>query len=312
MEVRIPFLRSWRIQRQAAEWNLELLSGTTPERRAEFEAWLAADPEHAREYRIFDSYSKLSPELASPERQSRGKPVFRPAYAFALACLVVIAAALLITSRGTGAAYAAVTNHGRAIRLVRLADGSKIALDTNTSLSVTFTPELREVELHAGRARFGVAPDPDRPFVVRASHGRITANDGGFDVDLGESADLVIARRGRVSVTTQDDKTSEGQHLSSGETVRVGDAKITQATIGREERLWAMGRLWFEQTPLADIVAVANRVGGPPIHVADPEIGAMKVTAVLDLRDTLALAQKLAAALNLDVQERPHGLVLTR
>jgi transmembrane sensor len=311
MRLGIPFLRAWRIQRKAAEWNLELLAGTTPERRAEFETWLAADPEHAREYRIFDTFSELSPGLARPERQHRRNPLFRPAYAFAAACVVVIAAALLITDRGTGVAYAAVTNDRRAIRLVQLSDGSRIALDTNTSLSVTFTPELREVELHSGRARFQVAPDPKRPFVVRSKHSRIAASGGAFDVDIGESADFIISRRGGVSVATQDDQTG-AQNLASGETVRVGDGKITPASIGREERLWAVGRLWFDQSPLSDIVAMANRVGGPPIHVADPDIGAMKVTAVLDLRDTHALAQKLAAAFDLHVQETSDGIVLMR
>src|SRR5690606_37718298 len=142
----------------------------------------------------------MSPELARPERRRRRNPLFRPAYAFAAACVVVVGAALLITSRGTGAAYAAVTNDGRAIRLVQLADGSRITLDTNTSLSVAFSPELRAVELHSGRARFLVAPDPNRRFVVRSKHGRVTASRGAFDVDSGERADVIISRRGDARV----------------------------------------------------------------------------------------------------------------
>jgi transmembrane sensor len=312
MKFEIPFLRARRIRRKAAEWHLELFEGTTPERRAEFEAWLAADPEHAREYRIFSTYSELSPELTPPTRDRRRSLFWQPAYAFALAMVVVVGGALLITNRESGTAYAAVTNRGPAIRMVRLADGSRVILDKETSLSVEFRPTSREVEVHFGRARFKVAPDPKRPFIVSSDQVRVTSNGGEFDVDVRGSDDRVTSRQGTVNVTTEDDRTGGTRNVPSGEAVRVGDGKMTPISIARDERLWPLGSLWFDQTPLSEVVAMANRVGGPPIRVSDASIGAIKVTAALDIRDTGALARKLAATFDLTVRENPDGILLMR
>lgn len=312
MALRVPFLRAWWIQRKAAEWHSELLDGAMPERRAKFEAWLAADPEHAREYRILDAYSELSSELPRRVRQVRREVFLRPAYAFALVIVVLVGGTLLITNRESGTAYAAVTNRGPAIRGVRLSDGSTVLLDIDTSLSVAFKAKSREVEVQSGRARFTVAPDPKRPFIVTFDAIRVTSRGGEFDVDVRGNADSVAAARGIVFVGTSDDQAGGATDVSAGKAVRVDHTKVTPISVAHDERLWPAGRLWFDQTPLSAIVAMANRLGGPPIHVADGEIGAMKVTCMLDLRDTQALAQKLAATFDLRAEETPNGILLTR
>lgn len=312
MALRVPFLHAWCVQRKAAKWHSELLDGATPERRAEFEAWLAADPEHAREYRILDAYSALSPELPGPVRHVGREVHLRPAYAFALVIVVLVGGTLLITNREAGTAYAAVTNRGPAIRGVRLSDGSTVLLDIDTSLSVAFKAKSREVEVQSGRARFTVAPDPTRPFIVSSDAVRVTSRGGEFDVDARGSGNSVAARRGTVIVGTSDDQAGGTTDVSAGKAVRVDHAKLTPISIAHEERLWPAGRLWFDQTPLSTIAAMANRLGGPRIRVADAEIGAMKATCMLDLRDTRALAQKLAATFDLRVEETANGILLTR
>jgi ferric-dicitrate binding protein FerR (iron transport regulator) len=67
----------------------------------------------------------------------------------------------------------------------------------------------------------------------------------------------------------------------------------------------------FEDAPLAIVAAKANAIGGPKIEVPDAKVAGLRLTGVLDLRDTRALARKLAATFDLRVEER-HGAILLR
>src|SRR5690606_29474815 len=54
------------------------------------------------------------------------------------------------------------------IKSLRLADGSQVTLNTDSTLHVAITAAERRIELDHGEAFFDVAQDPARPFVVRA------------------------------------------------------------------------------------------------------------------------------------------------
>src|SRR5690606_3963976 len=53
-------------------------------------------------------------------------------------------------------------------RVVTLADGSKVQLDSSTELRVDYTKQARDLQLIKGQARFDVAHEPERPFYVIA------------------------------------------------------------------------------------------------------------------------------------------------
>jgi transmembrane sensor len=311
MDLRLLFSRTERIKMKAAEWHAEMLEPHTSERRAKFEEWLASDPEHAREYSLLDPFSTLSQRLPSPVRRGRRSSSARLVYGLAAATIVILVMTLLLSASKPMPAYAAVTNPGPAIRMVRLADGSNVTLDAGTQLSVTFKSEDRQVELRSGRARFKIVPDPDRPFIVSAGSARVMSVGGEFDVGVREGQATVVARRESVTVDAKSEEPEVSEAVPSGQAVRIAGGAVKPITISHKERLWPAGRLSFDQARLADIVSIANRLGGPPIRVSDESVGASKVTAILDLRDTRALARKLGAALDVGVQERPDGIVLT-
>ena len=70
--------------------------------------------------------------------------------------------------------------------------------------------------------------------------------------------------------------------------------------------------LLFDDTKLADAVAEANRNGGGQIRLADPSIGALRITGAFRAGDTDALAQSLEAAFNLLLERRPDGVLILR
>ncbi|MEG1029854.1 MAG: FecR domain-containing protein, partial [Brevundimonas sp.] len=67
-------------------------------------------------------------------------------------------------------------------RLVQLADGSSVRLDTASRVRVRFDGDRRFIELQEGQAFFTVAHDASRPFVVAAGDARVTALGTVFDV----------------------------------------------------------------------------------------------------------------------------------
>ena len=69
---------------------------------------------------------------------------------------------------------------------VRLDDGSKIQLNTDSELSVRFSKAERRLVLERGQAFFDVAHDPARPFVVDAGKASVRALGTRFDVRRGD------------------------------------------------------------------------------------------------------------------------------
>src|SRR3546814_3230936 len=134
-----------------------------------------------------------------------------------------------------------------------------------------------------------------------------------FDVEMtGDGARIYVAK-GDIAVAELSGRSlSELIPLKAGEAVNVRDGRLERTTIEPREARWPASRLGFEETPLATIIALANRGGGPDITLRDEAIGTLRVTGVLDIRDTPSLARKLAAAHNLHAAESGGPIMLTR
>ena len=309
--------RQKRIARQAADWHARMLEPASETEVQAFEAWLHADPGHAAAYAEAESLASLSARLprrllASPA--STSTPVrLRPAYGVAAAVILIFSSALLLTGQGSDAAHAAITNPGPAVRGFRLSDGTTVILDSGSELAVAFERDGRTVTLNSGRARISVARDPRRPFSVKAA--KATLRTGVAVVDVALTKDEVSIRvvdgEAFLSTTTgQADR--DAIRLNEGRAVNVRDGRLDEANVDAAAARWPEARLSFDDARLATIVELANRRGRPKINLADASVGALRVTGVLDIRDTRSLARKLAATLDLRVEEHSDELRLTR
>jgi transmembrane sensor len=85
---------------------------------------------------------------------------------------------------------------------VRMSDGTTMMMNTASNATVFFSMREREVYLARGEATFNVAPDADRPFLVRAGHKhRLLATGTRFDVRVvtPDTVELIVAE-GQVTV----------------------------------------------------------------------------------------------------------------
>src|SRR3546814_6222189 len=75
-----------------------------------------------------------------------------------------------------------------------------VSLDAATKVNVRMKEAGRQVELLAGRAKFDVAKDPQRPFTVAAGDKLVVAVGTSFSVELIDGQVRVILYEGQVEV----------------------------------------------------------------------------------------------------------------
>ncbi len=126
-------------------------------------------------------------------------------------------------------------------RVITLADGSKLSLDTDSEVTVRYRAHERALHLLKGQARFDVAHDKKRPFFVIAGSQKVIATGTAFNIDMANQRVLVTLIEGRVVVVDESADTSRrlwaghtelksGQQLagSSGAPPEVSRANIRQ------------------------------------------------------------------------------------
>ena len=307
--------KSRRIAREAARWRAEMEEPSSTGQVEAFEAWLKADPAHVAAYRESSAIAEAGTRLFSRSHylQQSASVVRRYRPAFAMAAMAALVAGLWGLIRDPAPAYAAITNRGQAIRVVALRDGSIVTLDTGTTLDVAIDPGTHHVKMSSGRARFVVHLPPGQLLRLTASTGEVFAGNGTFDVAVAKESVWIWVIDGKAELSSSavsGSSTPLSLIAGKGAQMTIGGAGATPIKL--PDTTWPSAHVAYDQAPLASILVVANRDGLPKITVADDTIGAMRVTGVLDLRDTRTLARKLAVALDLRLVERDGTLQLGR
>ncbi len=302
-----------RIGREAAAWRVEMQEPASQSQVAKFEAWLRSKPSHLRAFEQSDQLATLGEGLSRDREAATvtsAPRYFRTAYAVGVLAIVAIVGASLF-GQFSSPVYAAISNHGESSRTVKLRDGSIVTLDKDTTLEVAVDPNVHQIRMVSGRARIVIHLVPGQMFEVQSAVGGVTATGAVIDVAFASEAMTVSLIKGSAKLVPKR-STENSVDLAAGRAVRVSADAVTSSPVTAEDASWTAARVGLDNTPLANVLAMANRPGQPTIEVANDAIGSMRVTAILDLRDTRALARKLAAALDLRVVERGASLILTR
>lgn len=285
------------------------------EERAARDAWLAADPRHARAFaEMQDIWAHMAgvPETPSLRASLPTSPGHRtrrsapravaprrhrwvgPAMAASMALLLIVVAGDLPTRLQADE----MTATGER-RIVKLPDGSIIHLDTDSAVAFDFAGDRRVVRLLGGEAAFIVAPDRNRPFTVKANGGSATAlgtrflvrnEDGGASVTVTEHSVRVAypAPQGPSAVV------AEGRTLAYG---RNGLGQAAPANTA-DAMAWTEGVLVFKDAPLGQIVAEIGRYHRGYVRVLG-EAQDLRVSGVFRIDDPMAAIDQLQRSLGL-------------
>lgn len=332
----------------AAEWAVRMDRDDLGDaERAAFESWLdepGNDDAFGRAndaMGLFDGLDAELPELAALRAEALAHPVapgrrWMPWAGGAIAAS--IAAALLIAiqpsqigerspdapariadagEKAASPAAAAGTRYATAIgqqRVVALADGSKVTLNTGTEITVDYRPGERIVRLVRGQALFDVAHAADRPFSVIVADRKVTALGTLFEVRMDKDKLRVTLLRGRVRIDSQPTAATPltlpaPTFLDPGEQFSaVGhQAPAVHSVDVAQQLLWRRSLVEFNDEPIGDAIAELNRYSVTPIIVTDDRVASMRISGIVRTGDADAFTSLVGAMLPVEARKTAQG-----
>jgi len=341
------------IAAEAAEWIVRLQEADlSAALRAEFVEWLLRSPDHVEEFlaisRVwgetqhasearFDADQLVASALLrsgadnvimlDPARQvakaDEDEVPHSPAitarkYRFSAVAAVVLVAVTAITwLRIDGWMNSNIirTAIGEQ-RSITLADGSIVDINTDSELRVDFERGERKLRLVRGEARFKVAKDPKRPFIVATPQATIRALGTIFNVRAESERTAVAVLEGHVLVREFEAPPGDRAHieLKAGQQAAVNvTGEIVPAAGPPIERVaqWTNRRLVFRQEPLAVVVAEFNRYHRTPIRIETPQLAGLLISGTFDSSDLNSLLEYFARFENVTVERDGDSIRLS-
>lgn len=307
------------IEQSASLWLAREDRGLTAEEKAQLDIWLGESSLHQVSYlRLKASWRRADRLAALGGGVARGpeRRVSRPAALAAMAAAVVMlfwSAAYFAHRLDNGKAYV-TTVGGR--QVVRLADGTRMELNTNTRVRAQVTDSLRRVTLDAGEAYFDVAHDAHRPFVVYAGNRRITDLGTKFSVFRNGNDVRIVVQEGRVQVETIGAPGAAAPIVAgAGREVLVREAQILVTSKPDEELAnslsWRNGLLVFRQQTLAEVAEQFNRYNDRQIFVAG-SARKIRIGGSFKANNLDVFVQLLHEGFGLSVSEQGDRIVVSR
>ncbi len=308
---------------KAASWIARSLHENWNESDQEaLDAWLAESPAHQIAYWRLESAWSETNRLAAlrgsvPRENPRAGKNTRAIIYKAVAAIMLIAALA-----GFGTRYYTQANHGAATystalgerKLLTLADGSQIELNTNTVIEASLVGTERRIWIERGEAYFHVKHDPARPFVVVAGGRKIV--DIGTEFAVRRSADFlrVAVLEGRVGFGTVKSDFSRDLHEGDVAVARKDGVSVSRAPLAEivNALSWRQGMLVFHHTSLADAAAEFNRYNRETLVIADAAASEITINGTFPVNGVYAFSRLAHAVLGLRVEDRGQAIVISR
>lgn len=313
------FKTARQVREEAAEWAIK--KADHPEwgeaDQSNLDHWLAESASNAVAFlRVENSWERMDRLKALRQsRQPRKKvwPLLK--IATAISAVAAVGAVLLqAQSESHIATYkTAVGGH----EVLKLADGSRIELNTSTKIRTSQNGSTRIVWLDEGEAYFQVTHNASRPFVVYVAGHRLT--------DIGTRF-LVKSAAKRVQVTLIDgevrfESSAAGIHEHSA-LMTAGDVVVATAdsmSVSRqpmpilERQLgWRRGMLVFKHTTLKDAVEQFNRYNAHKITVTDPRVASLTIDGTFGTTNTHHFAEAVQAVFGLQIHSDGTTTLISR
>lgn len=190
-----------------------------------------------------------------------------------------------------------------------LADGSHIALNTDTQLDISWHLRSRRVILYRGQALFDVEHQAYRPFTVDAGHALVTVVGTMFDVWRKPDAVKVTVLRGRVRVDQHGSTTFLTENQQSTAAASLSDASTVDAVA---QTGWKDGKLILDRVALRDALAEMQRYTRNHIALSDGKLGSTPVSGVFDIRRADGMLDLLPSILPVSVIRDGKGDIQVR
>jgi transmembrane sensor len=208
-------------------------------------------------------------------------------------------------------------------RSVLLADGSRVTLNTASTIEVDLHKGRRRVRLVQGEALFEVAHDTARPFEVRAGNAVIGDVGTQFNVDMRSNGTTVTVVEGQVAVNSS--RPGQGgaqtahrdpESMSAGLILGANDRiVITPVGLGAPQHgvnvtaavAWMQRQLMFARRPLGEVAEEFNRYNRDRIDIDSAELKRREITGVFEAKDPASFVAFLSSIPGVEIREGAGG-----
>jgi len=286
----------------ASHWVAVLKRGEPKlsDRRA-LKVWLARDAANAAALDLMlDVWDRLEPlrhradgmvrtqvKAKRPRQSRRPALIWAPVGGLALAGL---AAALLLAPPSV---QTYTTSLGE-MKSIALADHSTVWLNTDSRLSVAFSPLGRRLKLERGEGEFKVAHEALRPFIVSTANASVRATGTDFSVRADADGSRIVLVQGRVKVSRSDD--GETADLRAGTMLVAplkGAFRLSKADPDAD-LAWRRGQLVFYERPIGEVVQEFARYTGVKVRFADGAASRTRISGAFRATDFKAFLRDVA------------------
>lgn len=297
------------IARTAVEWLVTLQGDDVDDHiRRAWRNWIGQHPDHKRAWDHIETVNARLSGIASPLATAVARAALTPPKSASrrravntLALLFVGGGAAWLTRDYTGLQGMMADVHTAVgeQRLITLDDGTKVRLNTDTAIDVTFTAAERRITLQRGEVQVETAPDPyavPRPFVVALRTATLRPLGTCFAVRQLQDRGWIGVTEGAVAVRPTDDALAE-RVVSAGQEAGFSSREVdAPQTLAEAAIAWADGMLVATDMPLSAFLAEVDRYR--PGHLrCDPSIAALRVSGTFPVQDTDRILDALRSAL---------------
>lgn len=325
----------------AADWIAKMDRGLSTEEEQALKHWLQADEQHRE---MLFKMAKLWDNMAALERlkslfpEPPVKQQGRSPYAIAASFFLL---AGLLAFIWNSSDFAFLPDNNLVVlseqrfetgtgdsKKVTLSDGSQLAINTNTSVKVTFTEQQRVIELYRGEVHVQVAHDKEKPLSVYAAGQIIQAVGTAFNVELLTDKVELIVTEGKVRVGKQTE--NNGNPLQPQQ-IRLKDSlpalEQGQKTLLSEQALviesvatseidaalsWQQGNLVFRGEPLAQVLAEVSRYNAVKFELTNPQLNQIQVAGLFKTNDLSGFLSALQQNFAIQHQRTADNRILLR
>lgn len=301
---------------QAAEWLVRLQEGATNADRAACEHWRDSDPQHAlawaRAEKLLGKLGELPPELAMPVL-TRAPSATRRAAVMRIAALLTTVPAGWAGWRYAQAQPWSADIHTAAgeRRVIKLADGTGVTLNTASAIDVRFSAAERLIVLRNGEALIDSGHDgAGRPLRVATAEGVIEPLGTRFNVRRRDCSTELAVIDGAVRVTPAG-AAGEPVVVTAGNQTRFNKTHIApQRGLDPSLTAWTKGMLLTDQMRLDELVAELSRYRGGVVRV-DPAVAGLRVSGAFPIADTERTLDMLVSTYPVNALSRLRGYWIT-
>ena len=299
---------------EAFEWQVTVWSReATPQELDELNAWRALRPENEAAWQRLQNidrrFRSVPGEIArttlSPGPTLSRRDLLR---SFGALAIVAPAAYTIYGSREWKRQFADYSAGFGERRDIRLADGTRVVLNSGSAINVAFDVHHRRITLEVGEVYIETAVDT-RPFIVDTQHGQASPIGTMFSVRSWPDHSRVAVQQGAVQVSPLRNpirvhRVDAGQQISFDE-----HSILAETTADASATAWTRGQLVIERMRLAEVLDELGRYRRGFIQCA-PSVADRIVSGVFPIDDTDRVLESLGASLGLRVRYRSRFWVI--